>query len=66
MARVPIRRYAWGTGGGTAPLTAITVLLGTRLQTPSLADPILWGAVVITVLLVGLAYPARRKLGAER
>ena len=63
--RVPVRRYAWVTLVGTAPLTAITVVLGMRLQTPSLADPVLWGALVIVLLLVGLAFPVRRRMGAR-
>lgn len=63
--RVPVGRYAWVTLVGTAPLTAVTVLLGTRLQTPSLADPVLWGAVLIALLFVGLALPARKRLKAR-
>ena len=65
VTRVPFGRYLWTTAVGTAPLTALTVLLGQRLQEPSLSDPVLWAALGAIVLLVLLARPARRRLSAR-
>lgn len=51
-AHVPIGRFAWTTAVGYAPLTALFVYFGTRLETLSLSDPIVWiGAVILLALL---------------
>jgi len=50
--RVPLGRYVWTTVLGTAPLTALSVLLGARLQEPSLDDPLLWGVAGALVALL--------------
>ena len=65
VTRVPLRRYAWTMALGTAPLTLITVLLGSRLQTPSLEDPVIWGSLVGILALVALARPLGRHLMAS-
>jgi uncharacterized membrane protein YdjX (TVP38/TMEM64 family) len=62
---VPHRRYLWTTVLGTAPLTALTVLLGARLQTPDLSDPVLWAAIAGLVALVLSARPLGRRIGAR-
>jgi uncharacterized membrane protein YdjX (TVP38/TMEM64 family) len=64
VTRVPLGRYAWTTALGTAPLTAFTVLLGTRLQTPSLEDPVIWAVLAGMLLLVAVARPVGRRLMA--
>ena len=40
--RVPVGRFAWTTAVGVMPLTALTALLGARLQEPRFDDPVLW------------------------
>lgn len=63
--RVPVARYAWTTVVGMAPLTALTVLFGSRLQEPSLTDPLLWGTVVVLLVVVALSGPAGRRAMAR-
>jgi len=52
VVRVPLRRYVWTTALGMVPLTALTVLLGARLQEPRLDDPLLWAVIAAMVLLI--------------
>jgi uncharacterized membrane protein YdjX (TVP38/TMEM64 family) len=63
--RVPVRRFAWTTAVGVAPLTALTALLGERLQAPKYDDPVLWLVVVGVLLLLALARPVGRHLRHE-
>jgi uncharacterized membrane protein YdjX (TVP38/TMEM64 family) len=49
--RVPLWRFGWTTVVGYLPLTVAVVYLGSRAQSLSLNDPLVWGAVV---LLLGL------------
>lgn len=52
-AGVPLRTFIWTTAVGYLPLTALFVILGTRIQDISAGDPIIWGgAIVLIVLLV--------------
>lgn len=52
-ARVPIPTYLWTTLVGYLPLTAVFVYLGSRLETLSATDPVIWlGALVLIALLV--------------
>ena len=64
VTRVPFGRYLWTTAVGTAPLTALTVLLGARLQEPDLGDPVLWAVVVAMLAIVALVRPVSRRLRA--
>jgi uncharacterized membrane protein YdjX (TVP38/TMEM64 family) len=59
---VPLWRFTWTTAVGVAPLTALTALLGQRLQTPRFDDPVLWAIAGGVIVLVGLAHPASRRL----
>jgi uncharacterized membrane protein YdjX (TVP38/TMEM64 family) len=62
--RVPLGRFTWTTAVGVAPLTALTALLGQRLQSPRLDDPVLWAVLGAVLLLVALAHPVGRRLRA--
>ena len=64
--RVPLRRFTWTTAVGVMPLTALTALLGQRLQEPRLNDPILWGVLLGVVALLALARPVGRRLRASQ
>lgn len=65
-ARVPIRTFIWTTLVGYLPITALFVLLGSRLEELSLADPVIWiGAVVLIVLLL-VTRRVMPMLGVER
>jgi len=66
MAHVPVRRFAWTTVVGMLPELALVTLLGTRLDSSVLSDPVVWAAVAgILVLIIGgsrllrTAVPAR-------
>jgi uncharacterized membrane protein YdjX (TVP38/TMEM64 family) len=62
--QVPVWRFAWTTAVGVAPLTGLTALLGERLQTPRLDDPVLWAVLIGLLSLVALARPVGRRLRA--
>jgi uncharacterized membrane protein YdjX (TVP38/TMEM64 family) len=52
-ARVPLGRFVWTTAVGYIPITAVFVYLGSRLESLSLSDPLLWiGAAVLLLLLL--------------
>ena len=60
-ARADLWTFLWTTAVGYLPLTAIFVYLGSRLETLSPTDPILWiGAAVLIGLLVLTRYFQRR------
>ena len=63
--RVPLGRFTWTTAVGVMPLTALTALLGQRLQSPRLGDPVLWVVLGGVLLLIALAHPVRRRLRAH-
>jgi uncharacterized membrane protein YdjX (TVP38/TMEM64 family) len=63
--RVPLGRFTWTTAVGVAPLTALTALLGQRLQSPRLDDPVLWAVLGAVLLLAALAHPVGRRLRAH-
>ena len=65
LTRVPLGRYTWTMTLGTAPLTALTVLLGVRLQEPSLTDPVLWLALGGMLAIVAVIGPVSRRLRAQ-
>ena len=60
--RVPLGRFTWTTAVGVMPLTALTALLGQRLQSPSFEDPVIWAVLGAVLLLVALARPVGRRL----
>jgi uncharacterized membrane protein YdjX (TVP38/TMEM64 family) len=59
---VPLWRFTWTTAIGVVPLTALTALLGERLQSPRLDDPVLWAVLAGLAGLLALARPAGRRL----
>ncbi|HKG63692.1 MAG TPA: VTT domain-containing protein [Solirubrobacteraceae bacterium] len=62
--RVPLGRFTWTTAVGVAPLTALTALLGQRLQEPRFDDPVLWLILLGVLVLLALARPVGRRLRA--
>jgi uncharacterized membrane protein YdjX (TVP38/TMEM64 family) len=60
--RVPVLRFTWTTAVGIAPLTALTALLGERLQAPSLQDPWLWLVLAGVLAMLAVARPFGRYL----
>jgi uncharacterized membrane protein YdjX (TVP38/TMEM64 family) len=64
--RVPLGRFAWTTAVGVMPLTALTTLLGERLQEPHFDDPVLWGVVAGVASLLALSRPVGRRMRATR
>ena len=51
-ARVPLRTFIWTTTVGFIPLTALFVLLGSRLETLSPTDPVIWGGALVLIALL--------------
>jgi uncharacterized membrane protein YdjX (TVP38/TMEM64 family) len=64
--RVPLGRFTWTTAVGVMPLTALTALLGQRLQEPRFDDPVLWGIAIAVIGLLALARPVGRRLRASQ
>ena len=64
--RVPLGRFAWTTAVGVMPLTALTALLGARLQEPRFDDPVLWLVLLGVLGLLALARPVGRRLRASQ
>jgi uncharacterized membrane protein YdjX (TVP38/TMEM64 family) len=64
--RVPLGRFTWTTAVGVAPLTALTALLGARLQEPRFDDPVLWLILLGVLALLALARPVGRRLRASQ
>jgi uncharacterized membrane protein YdjX (TVP38/TMEM64 family) len=60
--RVPFVRFTWTTAVGIAPLTGLTALLGQRLQTPRIDDPVLWAVLAGVLALLALAHPVGRRM----
>ena len=61
-ARVRVWTFAWTTVVGYIPLCAVVTLLGSRLQSLSLEDPLLWLALVPVALLLLAVRPLARRL----
>jgi uncharacterized membrane protein YdjX (TVP38/TMEM64 family) len=62
-ARIPLWRFTWTTAVGYAPITAYFTYVGSRLESFSAEDPILWiGGGALLLALVGIRYlmPDRR------
>jgi len=64
--RVPIGRFTWTTAVGVMPLTALTALLGQRLQEPRFDDPVLGAVLLGVILLLALARPVGGRLRASQ
>jgi uncharacterized membrane protein YdjX (TVP38/TMEM64 family) len=64
--RVPLGRFTWTTALGVMPLTALTSLLGQRLQEPRFDDPVLWAILLGVLVLLALARPVGRRLRASQ
>ncbi len=62
-AGVPVWRFAWTTAVGFLPLTLVFTLLGSRLESLSVSDPLLYLALAPVVALLLAARPLARKLG---
>jgi uncharacterized membrane protein YdjX (TVP38/TMEM64 family) len=61
-ARVPFGRFMWTTAIGYAPITAYFTYLGSRLESFSIEDPIVWigaGAFILAIFGVRYLLPAR-------
>jgi uncharacterized membrane protein YdjX (TVP38/TMEM64 family) len=63
-ARVPVWRFAWTTAIGYIPITAVFIYYGSRLDTLSLEDPIVWAGAALLILLLVLMRKLRPLLGA--
>lgn len=61
-AHAPVWRFAWTTVVGFLPLSIVVTLLGSRLQSFSATDPLLWLALVPIALLLLAARPLARRL----
>ena len=65
-ARIPLVRFTWTTAVGYAPLTAYFTYLGSRLESFSAEDPILWiGGAALLLCMLGIRYLLPRR-GHER
>jgi uncharacterized membrane protein YdjX (TVP38/TMEM64 family) len=62
--QVPLGRFTWTTAVGVAPLTALTALLGARLQSPRFEDPVLWAVAAGVLVLVAIAHPMSKRMRA--
>ena len=61
---IPLWRYTWTTFVGVLPITAAATYLGHALDDLSAADPLLWVAVAVLVILVVLTWFSARRLRA--
>jgi uncharacterized membrane protein YdjX (TVP38/TMEM64 family) len=58
---IDLRTFAWTTVVGYLPLTVAVTYLGSRAQSLSLGNPLVWGAVVGLVGLVIAAHHVQRR-----
>jgi uncharacterized membrane protein YdjX (TVP38/TMEM64 family) len=66
-ARVPVWRFVWTTAVGYLPITAISVYLGSRLESLSLTDPLVLGSAAALLALLGAGHwVLRRQGGGQR
>jgi uncharacterized membrane protein YdjX (TVP38/TMEM64 family) len=59
-ANVRVWRFSWTTVVGFFPLTAAVAYLGSRAQTLSLSDPIVWAVAGLIVVLLASAHLVTR------
>ncbi len=64
-ARTPVWTFAWTTVIGFLPLSIVVTLLGSRLQTLSFADPLVWLGLVPVALIVLAGRPLMRRLRVD-
>lgn len=64
-AHVPVVRFAWTTAVGFLPLTLVVTLLGSRLDSLSLSDPLIYLALVPLLVLLLAAKPLARHFRVE-
>lgn len=62
-ARVPIPRYTWTTAVGYVPITALSVLFGTRAEELSFTDPVLLASLGGLLVLLGASVVIGRRAG---
>ena len=60
--RISVWTFAWTTVVGFIPLSVVVTLLGSRLQSLSIDDPVLWLALVPALLLLLAGRPLLRGL----
>ena len=65
-ARVPLPRFLWTTAVGYLPITALFVLLGSRLEELSLNDPVVWFGALVLIALLLLTRRLARMFETER
>ena len=65
-AKVPVGRFAWTTTLGYLPLTAVFVYVGSRLDSLSPTDPLIWLATLVVIGLLVLAHRLRHLLDGEQ
>jgi uncharacterized membrane protein YdjX (TVP38/TMEM64 family) len=61
-ARADLLTFLWTTAVGYLPLTAVFVYLGSRLETLSPTDPILWIGAAVLVALLALTHFFHKRL----
>jgi uncharacterized membrane protein YdjX (TVP38/TMEM64 family) len=64
--QVKLWRFAWTTVIGYLPITTAVAYLGSRAQTLSADDPLLWVAVAVLVALLVSPHIFRRRLAKPR
>lgn len=65
-ARVPLWTFIWTTTIGYIPITAVFVLLGSRLEQLSPTDPVILGGAVVLILLLVVTKRVLPALGVEK
>ncbi len=60
--RVPLWTFTWTTFVGILPLTLLVIVLGTRLETFSFTDPVVWLAALPVLVLAAAARPLARRM----
>ncbi|HEX4109785.1 MAG TPA: VTT domain-containing protein [Solirubrobacteraceae bacterium] len=52
---IRVVRFSWTTVVGSLPLTASVTYLGSRAETLSLSDPLVWAVIALLIVLLGAA-----------
>jgi uncharacterized membrane protein YdjX (TVP38/TMEM64 family) len=61
-ARVPMWTFVWTTVVGSLPLSLVVIALGTRLESFSFSDPVVWLAVIPLLTAALAARPLARRM----